>query len=95
MMQKRKTLPSLRGYRDWKFLIELLEEYPCSGIAELRKRVEYYIKQFDSHNNGYNTLVIPKCVNEIVKARYHDDPDYRARVLKRNYANKVQHFTED
>jgi hypothetical protein len=77
------------------FLIELLEEYPCNGIAELRKRVEYYIKQFDSHNNGYNTFIPFRTRNERDRYRYQNDADFRVVLHKKNYAIKVRRFSED
>lgn len=36
------------------FYIELVEEYPCNNLLELRARENYYIIKFDSINNGYN-----------------------------------------
>ncbi len=77
------------------FQIELLEEYPCNSASELRKREEYFIKQYDSHNNGYNIFVPFITRNERDRYRYKNDADFRVVLQKKNYAIKVRRFSED
>lgn len=39
------------------FYIELVEDYPCENIEQLNAREGYYIRQYDSFHNGYNSNI--------------------------------------
>lgn len=39
------------------FYIELIENYPCENIEQLLAREGHYIRNFNTHTNGYNKRV--------------------------------------
>jgi len=53
----RRTSPLYNAMNELyfgNFYIELVEEYPCDNKEQLCAKEGYYIRQFDSYNNGYN-----------------------------------------
>jgi len=49
------------------FSIEELEKYPCESKQELHAREGYWIKQYDSVNNGYNCCIAGRTNKEYRK----------------------------
>jgi hypothetical protein len=55
--QNCKIYKAMREEGIENFYIELVEEYPCDNIEQLHKREGYWIRQFNSYNNGYNSQI--------------------------------------
>ena len=57
---KRRTRSLYNAMNDLgidKFYIELVEECPCYNKEQLYAKEGYYIREFDSYNNGYNSVI--------------------------------------
>ena len=49
------------------FYIELVEEYPCDNKEQLCAKEGYYIREFDSYNNGYNARMAGRTKKQYCK----------------------------
>lgn len=47
-----------------KFYIELLEKYPCDSNEQLLAREGHYIREYNTHNEGYNKLLAGRTQKE-------------------------------
>ena len=45
-----------KGHR---FTCEVIEKYDSITLVELRDREEYYVREYDCYNSGYNTAIVP------------------------------------
>ena len=62
------------------FYIELLELYPCNSRDELRTKEGYYIRKFDSFNNGYNMRITGRTDKE-----YREDNKEKIKQKDKKY----------
>ncbi len=66
-----------------KFYIERLEEYPCNDVQALVARQGYYIRMYDSVNNGLNGKLSGRSGPQYWRENKYNDPafneDRRAR----------------
>jgi len=79
---KRRTRSLYNAMNDLgidKFYIELVEECPCDSKEQLYTKEGYYIREFDSYNNGYN---------ERIEGR--NKKDYR-----RDNSEKIKQYLQD
>jgi group I intron endonuclease len=49
-----KLYQAFNEYGIGEFYIELLEMFSCEGHEELLQREGHFIREYDSHRNGYN-----------------------------------------
>ena len=77
-----KFYRALRKYGIDSFEFEVIEE--CDAI-DLNEKEQYYIKQFDSFKNGYNSSI----GGEVVASGYGED--HSQAVLKESDVLKIKH----
>jgi group I intron endonuclease len=63
------------------FYIELIENYPCENKEELRQREGYWIRHFNSVNEGYNGVV----AGRDTKMYYEENKELRLHNAKKRY----------
>ena len=77
------------------FYIELVEEYPCDNKEQLCAKEGYYIREFDSYNNGYNGKIEGRSQKEYrgdnkekIKQYYEDNKD-KIKQYRENNKEKI------
>jgi group I intron endonuclease len=74
-----------------KFYIELIEDYPCENIEQLRSREGHFIRQFDSMKNGYNEKLAGRSEKERALEYYYE---HQEEQIARSRAYREQHREE-
>jgi group I intron endonuclease len=59
-----------------EFHIELLEDCPCESREQLLRREGYYIREYDSYNNGYNGRIEGQTKKEYRQANKEARKEY-------------------
>jgi hypothetical protein len=78
-----------------KFYIELIEDYPCERSEQLFQREGFFIRKYNSVNNGYNMKFTGRCKKEYYeenkelitqkKKQYHEDNKELITQKKKQY----------
>lgn len=58
-----------------RFYIELVEDYPCENIEQLLAREGHFIREFNTHINGYNKQFTGRSREEYNKVYYEQNKD--------------------
>lgn len=67
-----------------QFRIELIEKFPCSEYSELLRREGFFIRHFNSIENGYNTILSGRTAAEYKQ-------DNRERILERDRQHSLEY----
>lgn len=67
-----------------KFYIELIEKYECNDKEELNAREGYWIRNYDSYNNGYNTAIPGRKQKEWYEKNKEKLTQYQKQYLEEN-----------
>ena len=59
------------------FYIELIENYPCNGVDELRAREGYYIREIGTLNTNVAGRAPRECVDIYYKTNIEKCKEYR------------------
>jgi group I intron endonuclease len=88
-----------------KFYIELVENYPCENKEQLNAREGYYIRQFDSYNNGYNGQIEGRTIKEYYnenkahilqnKKEYYEDNKDKIKQYREENKDKIKQYYEE
>ena len=99
---KRRTLPLYNAMNELdisNFYIELVEEYPCDNREQLCAKEGYYIREFDSYNNGYNGKIEGRSKKEYRKDNIEDILEKQKEYYEENKEDilekQKQHYQEN
>ena len=80
-----------------QFYIELIENWPCETIEELKKREGHYMRKYDTVKNGYNKKLERGYTSsenyEAQKERFEDTPEAKAKydAYQKQYREDEEH----
>ena len=73
-----------------KFYIELVENYPCNSQEELNRREGHFIREYDTYNKGYNSLIAGRTQQEYQEENNERIVEYRKHHYKENMTSLKQ-----
>jgi group I intron endonuclease len=77
-----------------EFHIELLEDCPCESREQLLRREGYYIREYDSYNNGYNGRIEGQTKKEYRQANKEARKEY-IEANKEAIAERMKEYRQD
>ena len=77
-----------------KFYIELVENYPCNSQEELNRREGHFIREYDTYNKGYNSLIAGRTQQEYQDENQAKIIQYRKKHHQKNKDAHNQKWTE-
>jgi len=95
---KYKLYDAMNELDIMNFYIELVEEYPCDNREQLCAREGYYIREFDSYNNGYNGVLAGRSRREYYEDNREKIKEYVGQYQinnKEKIKKQVKQYHED
>jgi group I intron endonuclease len=92
--RSRKIYQAIMEYGIDRFYIELVENYPCENIEQLRAREGFCIRQFDSFKNGYNCQIEGRTDKEYYEENKDKIKAYHQEYQKEN-KDKIKAYNQE
>jgi hypothetical protein len=92
--KQKKLIEAYKSVGVENFYIELVEDHPCENKEQLTAREGYYIRQFDSYNNGLNGNIAGRSKKQWLVDNEDERKTYLQQYKKDNEEHLKQYYKD-